>query len=67
MSAPAAWDRRCHVCWDRIYALWVDEGEPQTCPWGHTRATDCANAMAGARNSAKIIKLRAALTKEPKP
>ena len=56
----ADWDRRCHVCWNRVYALWIDEGQPQTCPFGHTKAHECPDAMAAAHNSAMMIKALAA-------
>jgi hypothetical protein len=52
-------DAYCRVCWNAVYALWIDDEDPAgRCPFGHGKATDCPDAMAAARNAATIAKLR---------
>jgi hypothetical protein len=53
------YDARCHVCWNPVFVLWVDEQDPAgKCPFGHTKATDCPDAMNRAKDAAGIIKLK---------
>jgi hypothetical protein len=54
------WDRLCHVCWYKAYALWIEE--PQSnCPFGHKVAHECREfAIPSAKNAAAFIKLRGA-------
>ena len=52
------WDRCCHVCWNRVYALWA-EAPRSDCPWGATVAHSCADALARAQTKATMLKLRA--------
>lgn len=52
------WDRCCHVCWNRVYAIWLEEPRSD-CPFGgHTNPHECPDAMTAARNAASFIKLR---------
>ena len=58
-TAPEAsgpeWDRCCHVCWNRVYAGWIDE-PTSACMFGHAKAHECPDAMAAAANTASILK-----------
>jgi hypothetical protein len=52
-------DAYCRICWNPVYALWVDSVDPEgKCMFGHGRAEECPDAMAAARNSAVVAKLR---------
>jgi hypothetical protein len=52
-------DARCHVCWNAVYVLWIDEQDPAgKCPLGHIAAHRCPDAMNRARDAATIIKLK---------
>ena len=57
------WDRRCHVCWNRVYVLYVDAPRSD-CPWGHTKAHECPDALAASRNTASFIKARKQIADE---
>jgi hypothetical protein len=51
-------DAYCHVCWEPVYTLWVDSEDPKgVCPFGETKATECAFAMNRARLAADIRKM----------
>ena len=53
-------DAHCRVCWEPVYVLWVSDEDPAgECMDGHKRASDCPEAMARARTSAALAKLRA--------
>ena len=50
-----AWDRRCHLCGDKVWALWVEEIR-HDCEEGAAHVTQCKRAMVKARQHAEIIK-----------
>ena len=59
------WDAYCHVCWNPVYRFWADKVPPDNrCQFGHDTADACPDAQATARNRARMIKLRAAITQE---
>jgi len=60
----------CGVCWLDVYRLWVDKASPDysRCPMGDYTAQTCPNAIAHARNTAMIAKLKAdGLWPDPRP
>lgn len=57
MRSLSGHDARCHVCWNAVWRLWIEDEDPAgKCPWGHTRAHDCPDAMDRARESAMLQK-----------
>jgi len=52
-------DARCHVCWNAVYMLWIDEQDPAgKCPLGHTAAHLCPDAIGRAQTTAGFLKLK---------
>jgi hypothetical protein len=52
-------DARCHVCWNAVYVLWIDDQDPAgKCPFGHGAAHHCRDAMNRAQDAASFIKLK---------
>lgn len=52
-------DRRCVVCLERAYAIWIEKEEPPGCPFGHIRKEDCHEfAVPGARARGDLDELR---------
>lgn len=52
-------DAYCRVCWNAVYVLWIDKEDHEgKCLDGHTKATDCPEAMARAKLQAQLAKLR---------
>jgi hypothetical protein len=52
-------DAYCHVCWNAVYVLLIDDEDPAgRCHSGHARATDCPDALGRARLSATLARLR---------
>jgi hypothetical protein len=52
-------DARCHVCWNAVYTLWIDGQDPAgRCPFGHSAAHNCPDAMNRAQDAAGLIKLK---------
>lgn len=50
----------CKVCWNAIYTLWVDTVPPPgTCMFGHTKASDCPDALGRAETTRRIQEARA--------
>jgi len=48
-------DAYCHVCWEPIYVLWVDDSDPAgKCPWRCIKATDCTEAMTRIKSRERI-------------
>lgn len=47
------YDVYCHVCWEEVYILWVDDEPPDydSCPLGPYTAQSCPNAVAGAHRA----------------
>lgn len=55
----SGFDARCHVCWNAVYVLWIDDTDPAgKCPLGHKAAHQCPDAMNRAQDAASIIKLK---------
>ena len=53
-------DAYCHVCWNAVFALWIEAQDPEgKCPHGHVAAHDCPDAMGRARLSGAIAKYKA--------
>lgn len=49
----------CSVCWNAVYALWIDDMDHGgRCPEGATEAHKCQDAMGRAKLSAQLAKLR---------
>lgn len=49
----------CHVCWNAVYILWIDDQPPAgLCMFGHKCAQDCPEAMNRARDAAMFAKLK---------
>jgi hypothetical protein len=52
-------DARCHVCWNAVYTLWIDDCDPQgKCPLGHKAAHLCPDAVGRAQDTAGLIKAK---------
>ena len=52
-------DARCHVCWNAVYTLWIDDCDPAgKCPLGHTLAHLCPDAMNRAQDAACLMKAK---------
>jgi len=54
-------DANCHVCWEPVYALWIDKSDDPAgrCMHGHATAHACPEAMSRARLTGQLAKLRA--------
>jgi hypothetical protein len=51
-------DAYCHVCWNPVYALWIDEEDPcGECMYGHQNAIDCPDALKRARTTADVLRM----------
>ncbi len=54
-------DAYCHVCWEPVYALWIDKSDDPAgeCMHGHAKAHACPEAMSRAQFAGRMAKLRA--------
>ena len=59
-TLKGGFDAYCHVCWYPIYAMWLDENDDPAgkCMFGCTKATDYSEAVARAKQEARIIQWR---------
>ncbi len=49
----------CKVCWQGVYCCWIEkEAHGGVCIFGHTKATDCRQAVEWERFKADIRKYR---------
>ena len=58
-TLAGGFDAYCHVCWNPVYALWIDATDDPAgkCPMGHAKATDCPDAMGRAKFAGQMAKL----------
>jgi hypothetical protein len=50
-------DAYCHVCWQAIYGLWIDDVDPAgACIEGASKISDCRQASSWERTKGEMLK-----------